>query len=50
LLSRLVLDHRLSSGDPFRLTENETQDAITCLLLGERSAGIDQVGELLVAA
>jgi acyl-CoA dehydrogenase len=50
LLSRLVLDHRLSSGDPFRLTENAAQGAIASLLLGERSAGIAEVGELLLAA
>jgi len=50
LLSRLVLDHRLSSGDPFRLTENATQGAIASLLLGERSVGMAEVGELLLAA
>ncbi|HLG80672.1 MAG TPA: acyl-CoA dehydrogenase family protein [Bradyrhizobium sp.] len=50
LLSRLVLDHRLSPGDPFRLTENATQAAIASLLLGERSAAMAEVGELLLAA
>jgi hypothetical protein len=50
LLSRLVLDHRLSSGDPFRLTENAAQGAIAALLLGEQAAGINEVGELLLAA
>ena len=50
LLSRLVIDHRLSSGDPFRLTENATQAAIANLLLGERSADMTEVGELLLAA
>ena len=50
LLSRLVLDHRLSSGDPFRLTENAAQGAIAALLLGERAAGMREVGELLLAA
>ena len=50
LLSRLVLDHRLSSSDPFRLTENAAQAAIASLLLGERSVGMAEVGELLHAA
>jgi acyl-CoA dehydrogenase len=50
LLSRLVLDHRLAPGDPFRLTENATQGAIAALLLGDRSAGMAEVGELLLAA
>jgi hypothetical protein len=46
----LVLDHRLPSGDPFRLTENAAQGAIAALLLGEQAAGINEVGELLLAA
>ena len=50
LLSRLVIDHRLSSGDPFRLTENVAQSAIAGLLLGERAADMAEVGELLLAA
>jgi acyl-CoA dehydrogenase len=50
LLSRLVVDHRISVGDPFRLTENATQAAIAGLLLGERSVGIVEVGELVCAA
>jgi alkylation response protein AidB-like acyl-CoA dehydrogenase len=50
LLSRLVIDHRLSSGDPFRLTENAAQGAIASLLLGERPAGMAEVGELLLVA
>ena len=50
LLSRHVLDHRLPSGDPFRLTENATQGAIASLLLGERPAAMAEVGELLLAA
>ena len=29
LLSRMVIDHRVSAGDPFRLAENATQRAIT---------------------
>ena len=50
LLSRMVVDHRVSTGDPFRLAENATQRAITDHLLGERNLGMAEVGELLVAA
>jgi len=50
LLSRMVIDHRVAQGDPFRLTENAAQRAITGHLLGERSVGMAEVGELLVAA
>src|SRR5437899_1709597 len=50
LLSRMVVDHRISAGDPFRLAENATQRAITDHLLGERNVGMAEVGELLVAA
>jgi acyl-CoA dehydrogenase len=47
LLSRLVIDHRLSGGDPFRLADESKQRAITDLLLGPRAAGMAEVGELL---
>jgi acyl-CoA dehydrogenase len=50
LLSRMVVDHRVSAGDPFRLAENATQRAVADHLLGERSVGMAEVGELLVAA
>jgi acyl-CoA dehydrogenase len=50
LLSRLVIDHRVTASDPFRLTENKAQHAIARLLLGERAAGMAEVGELLSAA
>ena len=50
LLSRMVIDHRISANDPFRLTENSTQRAITGHLLGERAVGMAEVGELLSAA
>ena len=50
LLSRLVIDHRVSASDPFRLTENKAQDAIASHLLGERSVSMAEVGELLSAA
>ena len=50
LLSRMVVDHRLPAHDPFRVTENSVQRAITDHLLGERPVGIAEVGELLAAA
>jgi hypothetical protein len=50
LLSRMVIDHRVSAGDPFRLTENNTQRAITGHLLGVRDVGMAEVGELISAA
>jgi hypothetical protein len=50
LLSRMVVDHRLSPGDPFRLTENKLQDAIASHLLGKRDVGMAEVGELVLAA
>jgi acyl-CoA dehydrogenase len=50
LLSRMVIDHRVAAGDPFRLAENATQRAITEHLLGVGSVGMAEVGELLVAA
>src|SRR5712672_2585625 len=50
LLSRLVIDHRVAAGDPFRLTENAAQRAITSHLLGDRAVAMAEVGELLVAA
>jgi hypothetical protein len=46
----MVVDHRVSAGDPFRLVEAATQRAITDHLLGERNVGMAEVGELLVAA
>jgi alkylation response protein AidB-like acyl-CoA dehydrogenase len=50
LLSRRVIDHRVAVGDPFRLTENATQRAISGHLLGDRAVGMGEVGELLTAA
>jgi acyl-CoA dehydrogenase len=50
LLSRMVIDHRVSANDPFRLTENSVQRAITGHLLGERAVGMAEVGELLKVA
>lgn len=50
LLSKLVVAHRLHTGDPFRLAENKTDDAIATHLLGDRAVGMTEVGELLSAA
>ena len=50
LLSRMVIDHRVSASDPFRLTENPVQRAMTDRLLGERAVGMAEVGELLGTA
>jgi hypothetical protein len=50
LLSRLVVDHRISARDPFRVTENAAQRAIADHLLGDHSVGMAVVGELLTAA
>ncbi|MCC8978852.1 acyl-CoA dehydrogenase family protein [Bradyrhizobium acaciae] len=50
LLSRMVIDHRVMPGDPFRLAENTVQRRMTDHLLGDRAVGMAEVGELLVAA
>ena len=49
-LTDLLRIHRVSASDPFRLTENPVQRAITDHLLGERAVGMVEVGELLAAA
>jgi hypothetical protein len=49
LLSRLVVDHRLSASNPFRVTENAVQREITACMLGDREVGMSEVGELLTA-
>jgi acyl-CoA dehydrogenase len=46
----MVIDHRVSTGDPFRLTENNAQRAVTSHLLSEHDLGMTEVGELLSAA
>jgi acyl-CoA dehydrogenase len=50
LLSRMVIDHRVTPGDPFRLAENATQRRMTEHLLGDHAVGMAEVGELLSAA
>src|ERR1700742_383633 len=44
LLSRLVIDHRLAPGDPFRLADDGRQRAITEMLLGDRAVGMKEAG------
>jgi hypothetical protein len=46
----MVINHRVSAGDPFRLTENPLRHAITGDLLGEHHVGMAEVGELLGTA
>jgi acyl-CoA dehydrogenase len=50
LLSRLVIDHRLSASDPFRLADDDRQRAIAEILLGDRVASMAEASELLTAA
>ncbi|MES5488120.1 acyl-CoA dehydrogenase family protein [Bradyrhizobium sp. INPA03-11B] len=50
LLSRMVIDHRVMPGDPFRLAENTVQRRMAEHLLGDRAVGMAEVGELLTAA
>jgi hypothetical protein len=47
LLSRLVVDHRLSGGDPFRLADDGRQRAMTDLLLGDGTVGMTEASELV---
>jgi acyl-CoA dehydrogenase len=49
LLSRLVIDHRLASADPFRLSDAGAQHAITDALISERAIGMAEAGELAAA-
>jgi acyl-CoA dehydrogenase len=50
LLSRLVVDHRLSATDPFKLASDGTERAIASHLLGDRAVAMAEVGEWLTAA
>lgn len=49
LLSRLVIDHKVSVNDPFQLAEGATQRAIAGHLLGDSVVGMAEVGELILA-
>src|SRR3954449_2838374 len=50
VLGRMVVDHRVQTNDPFRLTENSARRAMSDHLLGERALGMAEVGELLLSA
>jgi acyl-CoA dehydrogenase len=50
LLSRLVIDHRLTTTDPFKLANAATERAIAAHLLTDRAVAMAEVGELLTAA
>ncbi|MEM7747614.1 MAG: acyl-CoA dehydrogenase family protein [Pseudomonadota bacterium] len=47
LLARMVLDHRLLPQDPMASGENQFDRAAADLLLGERSASLDEVNNTL---
>jgi acyl-CoA dehydrogenase len=47
LLSRLVIDHRLSAGDPFQLADAGAQRTITDFLLSERAVRMAEAGGLV---
>jgi hypothetical protein len=47
LLSKLVVEHRLRAGDPFRLADGKADDAIADLLLGDRAVSMAEVAESL---
>ena len=47
LLARLVVDHRLTQPDPFALVDAKADAAISELLLGDRDAGMAEVGAML---
>jgi acyl-CoA dehydrogenase len=50
LLSRQVIDHRLTASDPFKLTNAATERAITVHLLSDRAVSMAEAGALLAAA
>src|SRR3954466_14003405 len=50
LLGRMVVDHRVQTNDPFRLTENSARRAMSDHLLGDRALGMAEVGELLLSS
>ena len=49
LLSRLVIEHRLMTPDPFAVIENVTQRTIAEYLLSERDVSMAEAGRLVVA-
>jgi hypothetical protein len=49
LLSRLVLDHRLTARDPFALEAGRGEDRIADLLLGDTPVPMREIAEFMVA-
>jgi alkylation response protein AidB-like acyl-CoA dehydrogenase len=49
LLSRLVIDHRLMTPDPFAVIENATQKAMVEHLIGGRDVSMEEAGRLVTA-
>ncbi len=50
LLSRLVVDHRLTAQDPFAVLSNGTGDAIADRLLGDRPLSMADAADMVGAA
>jgi hypothetical protein len=50
LLSRLVVDHRLTAQDPFAVLSDGRGDAIADRLLGDRPLTMTEAGDLLASA
>jgi hypothetical protein len=50
LLSRLVVDHRLTAQDPFAVLSEGRDDAIADRLLGSRPLAMAEVADLLASA
>ncbi|RYX85342.1 MAG: DNA alkylation response protein, partial [Bradyrhizobiaceae bacterium] len=49
LMSRLVIDHRLLTPDPFAVIETESHKAIVAHLLDDRDIGMQEAGRLVTA-
>jgi alkylation response protein AidB-like acyl-CoA dehydrogenase len=49
LMSRLVIEHRLLSPDPFAVVESDVQKAMVTHLLGERDVSMEEAGRLVTA-
>jgi len=47
LLSRLVVDHRLTAADPFSLSDDRAEQAVAGHLLGDRAISMTEVSEFL---
>ena len=47
LLSRMIIEHRLSAEDPLRLSDNRWESRAADLLLGDRQVSLDEVSSLI---